>query len=54
MQSFIEDYLNNPSLAVSNARKQISSDRLAVEMSEDAIYQEMSTPEFRLYSEILL
>lgn len=54
MQSFIEDYLINPSMAVKNASKQINSGRLALEISEDIIYTEISTPEFRLYSEILL
>ena len=52
MYNFIEDYLNNPAQAVSNAR-----DAAALrfnDVDDDLIYAQMSSPEFSLYEEIVL
>ena len=52
MKSFIEDYLQDPSKAIAEAR-------MSTELSwydnidEDMIYAELSSPEFRLYEAII-
>jgi len=53
MYNFIEDYLKDPSAAVSNARNHINSFNDSSSFSDDHVYSEISTPEFRLYSEIV-
>ena len=52
MKSFIEDYLQDPSKAIAEAR-------MSTELSwydnidEDMIYAELASPEFRLYEAII-
>ena len=53
MSNFIEDYLRNPSQAISAASDALKwMDRFDL-IDDDKIYQEISTPEFRLYEEII-
>ena len=53
MKSFIEDYLQDPSKAISEAR-------MCTELSwydnidEDMIYAQIASPEFRLYEAMVL
>ncbi len=54
MNTFIYDYLQNPSQAIAEARKRAYAKFLADDFSEDKIYAELSSPEFRLYEEIIL
>lgn len=50
MSNFIEDYLQNPSLAILKARESASGrfDHISNEM----VYDQLSSPEYNLYQEI--
>lgn len=50
MRTFIEQYLNNSSAAITFADK--SGDWMD-SVDEDMIYSQLATPEFRLYEEIV-
>lgn len=50
MSNFIEDYLQNPSLAILKARESASGRFECI--SEDLVYDQLSSPEFGLYQEI--
>ena len=51
MKTFIEDYLIDPSQAIANAAASvISSDPI----DEDLIYEQLNSPEFKLYEAIIL
>ena len=52
MRSFIEDYLQNPSLAVAAAQNTPMG--WTEDIDEDMIYSQLASPEFRLYEEIIL
>lgn len=52
MRNFIEDYLQNPSLAVAAAQNTPMGWAEAID--DDMIYSQLSSPEFRLYEEIIL
>lgn len=54
MGTFIEDYLQNPSQAISSALKQINKTNWSEQVDDDAIYAQLATGEFRLYEEIVL
>lgn len=53
MRNFIEDYLSNPTLAIASASE--ASDHLgwADGIDENLIYAQISSPEFRLYEEMI-
>ncbi len=53
MRTFIDDYLQNPSQAISDARKRAYSRFSGIDFPEDKIYAELSSPEFRLYEDII-
>lgn len=53
MRNFIEDYLNDPSGAVSAAVNESSFVNFGKDFDEDLIYEQISSGEFRLYEEIL-
>lgn len=53
MCTFIEGYLQNPSLAVSSAVKEAGSLLWADSIDDELIYEQISTPQFRLYEELL-
>lgn len=52
MRNFIEDFLSDPSKAVSDARLDLCSKPWYGQFDDDEIYKEMASPEFRLYEEI--
>lgn len=52
MRNFIEDYLQNPSLAVAAAQNTPMG--WTEDIDEDMIYSQLASPEFRLYEEIIL
>lgn len=54
MCTFIEDYLNNPSQAIINARPEVESRFSDFEYDNDHIYSQISSPEFRLSEEMAL
>ena len=54
MCNFIEDYLNDPARAISTARGLASSILSNEEYDDDQIYDEIASPEFRLYEEMIL
>ena len=54
MGTFIEEYLKNPSLAISSALEQLTETNRFEQVDDDAIYNELATGEFRLYEEIIL
>ena len=53
MCTFIEGYLQNPSMAVSSAVKEAGSLIWADSIDDELIYEQISTPQFRLYEELL-
>lgn len=48
MRNFIEDFLSDPSKAVSDARLDLCSKPWYAQFDDDQIYKEMASPEFRL------
>lgn len=51
MRNFIKDYLQDPSQAVMSLENQ--TDSWSEHIDEDAVYAAISTPEFRLYEEMI-
>lgn len=54
MSNFIEDYLVDPSQAVSAARQSAYTRFWYDEFDEEKIYEEIASPEFRLYEEMIM
>ena len=54
MGTFIEEYLKDPSLAISSALEQLTETNRFEQVDDDAIYNELATGEFKLYEEIIL
>ena len=52
MKTFIEDYLHNPSEAIAKAAESLK-EKFQEPVDDDMIYQQISSPEFRLYEEII-
>lgn len=53
MRNFIEDYLIDPSGAISAAVSESSFVNFGKDFDEDSIYEQISSGEFRLYEDIL-
>lgn len=53
MRTFIYDYLQNPSQAIADARQRAYYKFFDREPSEERIYEELGSPEFRLYEEMI-
>ena len=53
MKSFIEDYLHNPSAAIAKAADSMTG-KWYDNIDDDLIYAQISSPEFRLYEEIII
>ncbi len=53
MRTFIQTYLQNPSQAIADARINAYDKFWVDQFDEDKIYAELSSPEFRLYEEII-
>lgn len=54
MCNFIEDYLKNPSSAISEALRKVREINVSYQFDEELIYRQLSSPEFRLYEEVIL
>ena len=54
MRNFIEGYIDDPVQAVSDARIEAYRRFWYDEFDDEKIYAEISTPEFRLYEEIVM
>lgn len=52
MSNFIEDYLQNPSLAILNARERADRRFADIDIDDELVYDQLASPEFRLYEEI--
>ncbi len=52
--NFIEEYLQNPSQAVANARMSSEERFSGIYCPDDDIYSQLSSPEYRLYEQITL
>ena len=52
MNTFIEDYLQNPTSAVAKAKEAVTGNWFDC-IDEDVIYAQISSPEFRLYQEMV-
>ena len=50
MRAFIEDYLLDPSQAIANAAASIV---ISDSIDEDSIYEQLASPEFKLYQEVI-
>ena len=53
MGTFIEDYLQDPSKAISSALELINKTNWSEQVDDDAIYAQLVTGEFQLYEEIV-
>ena len=53
MKSFIEDYLQNPSQAIADARQNSDAASWYDNIDEDMIYAQIASPEFRLYEAMI-
>lgn len=54
MCNFIEDYPYDPAQAIMNAKALADKKFENIVIDEDMIWQELGSPEFRLYEEIAL
>lgn len=54
MNSFVADYLKDPSLAISGAQASCRQTMWLDNIDEDEIYRQLASGEFRLYEEIVL
>ncbi len=53
MNSFIEDYLNNPTAAVASAQERSNTLSWASEIDDDMIYDALAFGQFRLYEAMI-
>ena len=53
MGTFIEEYLQDPSMAISSALEQLAKTNRFEQVGDDSIYEELATGEFKLYEEII-
>ncbi len=53
MRTFIQNYLQDPSQTIAEARQGACRKFWADDFPEDKIYAELSSPEFRLYEEMI-
>ena len=55
MSTFIEDYIDNPTLAIASLRMEsVSGNDWCDQIDEDLIYSQLASGEFHLYQEIVL
>ena len=53
MRSFIEDYLQDPTMAVANARQTSDNDSRYDNIDEEMIYAQIASGEYRLYEAMI-
>lgn len=54
MYNFIDDYLNNPSMAVAAAAESSRNQKWYDSVDEESIYKELASAEYHLYEAIVL
>ena len=54
MKTFIEDYLQNPTEAISSALDRLNKTNKFEQIDDDIIYAQLNTGQFRLYEEMVL
>ena len=54
MGTFIEEYLKDPTLAISSALEQLTETNRFEQVDDDSIYKQLASGEFKLYEEIIL
>lgn len=54
MGTFIEEYLQDPSMAFSSALEQLNQTNRFEQVDDDSIYRQLASGEFKLYEEIIL
>ncbi len=54
MRTFLYDYLQDPAQAIADACQRAGYKLCSEDFHDDKIYAELSSPEFRLYEEIVL
>lgn len=54
MSNFIEDYLQNPSQAISSARERADRRFKFDSLDQQRIYKEIASPEFHLYEAMVM
>lgn len=54
MSNFIEDYLQNPSQAISSARERADRRFNFDSLDQQWIYKEIASPEFHLYEAVVM
>lgn len=53
MCDFIEDYLRNPSAAISEALRRVREMNGSARFDDQLVYRQIASPEFRLYEEMI-
>lgn len=53
MCDFIEDYLRNPSAAISEALRRVREMNGSARFDDQLVYKQIASPEFRLYEEMI-
>ncbi len=53
MNSFIEDYLNNPTTAIASAQERSQNLSWVSEIDDDMIYDALASGQFRLYEAMI-
>lgn len=53
MKSFIELYLKNPTMAIAEAKQSVEEESWFDVVDDNAIYEQLASPEFRLYEQII-
>ncbi len=53
MRTFIEDYLQDPAMAVANARQTSDNDSRYDNIDEDMIYAQIASGEYKLYETMI-
>ena len=54
MGTFIEEYLQDPTMAISSALDQLAKTNRFEQVDDDSIYKQLASGEFKLYEEIIL
>ena len=54
MYNFIDDYLNNPSMAVAAASESSRNQKWYDSVDEESIYKELASAEYHLYEAIVI
>ena len=53
MKSFIEAYLENPTMAIAEAKQSVEEKSWFDAVDDNVIYEQLASPEFCLYEQII-